>query len=82
MADGPAWLRLDLPEAQTISEVRLTFDPNLSREIMPSITAMVRNRQCKGMPDELVRDYTIELLRDKKTVYTISIKKGTRTGLV
>ncbi len=74
LADGPAWLRLDLPKVQTIREIRLTFDPNLSREIMPSITAMVRNRQCKGMPDELVRDYTVELQRGEETVYTQHVK--------
>lgn len=66
---GEAWIKLDLGSRATIRQIRLTFDPNLSREIMPSITAIVRNRQCPAMPEELVRDYMVVLARDGETVF-------------
>ena len=49
-------------------EVRLTFDTDLSHEIMPSITRLVRERQVKGLPHELVKDYVVTLKRGGKTV--------------
>ena len=69
LTDGPQRLTLTLGAPKKLSELRLTFDPNLSREIMPSITATVRNRQCHGMPDELIRDYDITLTRGGETVF-------------
>lgn len=63
-----AWICLDFETEKNLHQIRLTFDPNLSREIMPSITATVRNRQCEGMPDELVKDYKILLKNDDKIV--------------
>ncbi len=64
-----AWLELALPGPRTIRQVRLTFDPNLTREIMPSITSTVRNRQVRGLPEELVRNYALTLSLDGRTVF-------------
>ncbi len=66
---GGETLTLSLPEERTLRQVRLTFDPNLSREIVPSITKKVRERQVKGMPEELVRDYRLRAYRGGQTVY-------------
>jgi hypothetical protein len=66
---GGESLTLTLPEKRTLRQVRLTFDPNLSREIVPSITKKVRDRQVKGMPEELVRDYTLDVLLGGQSVY-------------
>ena len=66
---GGETLTLTLPGPRTVRQVRLTFDANLSREIVPSITRTVRDRQVKGMPEELVRDYRLTLLRDGQAVY-------------
>ena len=38
-----------------IRQIRLTFDPNLTGEIMPSITKKVLEKQVKDMPLELIR---------------------------
>ena len=35
---------------------------------MPSITKIVRDRQVKGLPRELVRDYTVTLRRNGQTI--------------
>lgn len=74
LTEGPQSLILTLPSVEKVSELRLTFDPNLSREIMPSITATVRNRQCSGMPDELVRDYDICLTKDGVPVFCKQVR--------
>ena len=62
-ADGQT-LTLTLEKPAEVSEVRLTFDTDLSHEIQPSITKTVRDRQVKGLPHELVRDYTVTLCRE------------------
>ena len=69
---GPegASVSLDFGGATELSEIRLTFDPNLSREIMPSLTRNVRERQVKGMPDELVKDYRVQLYDGEKKVFS------------
>ncbi|MBR6789763.1 MAG: FAD-dependent oxidoreductase [Oscillospiraceae bacterium] len=74
LAEGPQSLTLTLPSVEKLTELRLTFDPNLSREIMPSITATVRNRQCKGMPDELVRDYDVIFTKAGEQVFRKEIR--------
>lgn len=74
LADGLQSLTLTLPSVEKLTELRLTFDPNLSREIMPSITATVRNRQCKGMPDELVRDYDVIFTKAGEQVFRKEIR--------
>lgn len=73
-----AWESRDLKDAQltlaletpaTIKQLRVTFDPNLTKEIMPSMTRNVRDRQVKGLPLELVKDYRVELLWDGQPVW-------------
>jgi len=64
------WLMLTLPYPQQIRQIRLTFDPNLTREIMPSITSTVRARQVKGLPEELVKDYEVSLRAGGRTVFS------------
>lgn len=73
--DGkPQRLTLSLPEARVLREVRLTFDPNLSREIMPSLTSIVRDRQVKYLPEELVKDCEVTLWRGETPVFAQSIE--------
>ena len=61
---------LDFDQPTELSQIRLTFDPNLTREIMPSLTKNVRDRQVKGMPDELVKDYSVRLFLEQSEVYS------------
>jgi hypothetical protein len=65
---------LDLPSIEKIHEIRLTFDPNLTREIMPSITFQVKDRQAEGMPEELIKDYSVKLFNNGKEVFSKAIK--------
>ena len=61
---------LDFGKSVSLSEIQLTFDSNLTKEIMPSMTRNVRNRQVKGMPHELVKDYEIRLYQDGVEVWS------------
>lgn len=66
LSEGPATLSLRLPEAAEIIEVRLTFDTDLSGQIMPSILKNVMDAQEPQLPAVLVKDYSVELLLDGK----------------
>ena len=59
----PQSLTLTLAEPASVHQVQLTFDTDLSHEIQPSLIKNVRDRQVKGLPHELVRDYDVELLQ-------------------
>lgn len=69
-------LVLELPQAAQVRQVRLTFDPNLTREIMPSMTRNVRDRQVKGLPHELVKDYSVEALLDGQVVWKKDVERN------
>lgn len=58
----PQAITLALAEPSCVEEVRITFDTDLSHEIQPSLIKNVRNRQVKGLPHELVRDYDVDLM--------------------
>lgn len=63
-----------LARMENVREVRLTFDTDLSHEIQPSMIRNVLNREVKGMPHELVKDYTLRLLRGGSTVFTREVR--------
>ena len=67
---------LDFGRPVSLSEIQLTFDSNLTKEIMPSMTRNVRNRQVKGMPHELVKDYAVRLYQDGKEVWSQQISEN------
>lgn len=67
--EQPATLKLCWDKPLKVRELRLTFDSNLSREIMPSIGRIVRERQVRGLPEELVRDYVIRAMKNDKVVW-------------
>lgn len=59
---------------RAICQVRITFDPNLTNEIMPSITKKVKDRQVKGLPPELVKNYSLRIYNGSMITYSIEIK--------
>lgn len=76
LRNGPQTIALQLPEANKIHQLRLTFDTNLSGEIMPSLTTIVRERQEKGLPSVLVRDYRMRLLHQGRTVWEKTVSNN------
>ena len=73
-----AVLNLRLQQAAPVKQLRLTFDPNLTRELMPSMTRNVRMRQSKGLPPELVKDYRAELLKDGQVVWSREVRDNSQ----
>ena len=69
-----ASISLDFGKKLVLQQVQLTFDTNLTREIMPSMTRNVRNRQVTGLPEELVCDYDIRFYREGKEVICKEIR--------
>ena len=70
---GPQTLTLTWEAPQRMRQIRLTFDPDLTRDIMPTIMANKLARQCEGVPPALVRDYTVRLLRGGKQVWSQTV---------
>jgi len=67
-------LRMLLPKAETLSQLRITFDSNFS---YPIRVTMAKNRQVQqriGVPMELVKDYDVVLLKDGKEVAVKEIR--------
>jgi len=72
--EEPQTLTLKLFEEREVRQVRLTFDTDLSHEIQPSMIKNVRDRQVKGLPRELVKDYRVSLLLDGNVVGTREVR--------
>ena len=67
-------LSLNFSTIQHVSQVRLTFDPNLTSEIMPSISVKALSRQVKGMPEELVSEYDLDFWNGQNCILTKKIR--------
>ena len=70
-SDRPAegqWLQLEWAEPQTISQVRLTFNPDLSTELPSSVSHVSSGHHGfamrNGDPKEMVRSFSVEAFRD------------------
>lgn len=77
-AEEEAWICLTLEKPVEVGQVRLIFDPNLTRELMPSMTSKVRRRQVEYLPEELVKDYRIELFLGDVLVWEENIRDNTQ----
>lgn len=66
-------LSLQLDKVEPLHELRITFDPNLTKEIVISITQKVRDRQGKHLPEELVRNFDVRIYNGADVVYMASI---------
>lgn len=68
------WIMLEFPQIISPKEVRLTFDSDLSCEIMPTLSKWIQDRQPKTISDKLLSDYRIRYLMDGKEVAVKEIK--------
>ena len=73
-----AWLSLGFDSPKAVSQVRLTFDPDLNIEIMISQTKRRLDGMVKGMPPALVKDFTLRLLKGEETVFTQTVTDNCR----
>jgi hypothetical protein len=75
---APAFLQLQLAAPKPLSQVRVTFDPDLNIEIMISQTKRRLEGMVKGMPPALVKDFTVTLTRDGQPVFVKQIRDNNR----
>lgn len=69
MRESGETLTLSLEKEHTVSEIRLTFDPNLSEERCISVSKAFIDKEPIGVDKELVKDYEVILYQNKKEVY-------------
>lgn len=67
-------LTLTLARPAVLKEIRIVFDPNLTRSIMPTINAQMKRRQTKYLPEELVKDYSVTLYRGGERVFSRKVE--------
>ncbi len=75
MEKGPQAITLAF-DPRELNQIRVTFDPNLSREIMMSMTRTVQEREVKYMPLELVRDFTVKVCRGEEVIWQQQVKEN------
>ncbi len=70
-AEDPApWLEARWPAAQRVRKIILRFDSNCSRHYCISLSAWMReHRIYAGIPEELVKDYALELFQGENRVW-------------
>jgi hypothetical protein len=76
MKSHSEWIDLKLAKPANINQVRLIFDSNLSKAIMPSIAKHVLESQTHGMPEELVKEYDLIFFSAGEEVKRIKVKEN------
>lgn len=62
------WLSFNFKEKSRVSQIQLTFDSGFTYPIKITLSDNRRKQQRIGIPKELVKDFTVELLSDGKQV--------------
>lgn len=65
---GDAWLQVDLAKPGTVREIQLVLDSNFNLEKKITLSSRRQLQQKPGVPEELLRDFDVTLLRDGKPV--------------
>ncbi len=66
----PAWLDLELPAAQPVREIHVTFCSGLERELTLTPSAYVNAKVVRGPQPEIVKDYDLYL--DGKKILSVT----------
>ena len=72
--NGGETLTLKLSKVETLKEARLVFDPDLSAEICISVSKAFIEKEKRGIPENLVKDFDISLLKSGKTIISRRIR--------
>lgn len=59
LGEGEVYVNLHFDKPRQIKQLRLKFDPNLSRPMNTTLVLKTIERQTRSLPPELVRDYKI-----------------------
>ena len=72
--EGGETLTMKLDAPQTLSQLRLTFFSDFKYPIRVTMAPNRQKQQRDGIPAELVKDYTVKLMKDGKIVRTVEVK--------
>ena len=67
-------LTMQLANAAELEELRLTFWSDFSYPIRVTMAPLRQKQQRIGVPAELIKDYTVSLIRDNKVVQTLEVR--------
>lgn len=76
LGEENAKLRLTLAAPTEVHEVRIVFDPDLSRDMVISLSAKKQAQQLDVLPPVLVKCYTLRLLRDSAVVASVTVDEN------
>lgn len=65
---GGEWIQLQLEKAVCVKTVQIVFDSNFDLEKKITLSSRRQNQQQVGIPVELVKDYSVELMKDGAVV--------------
>ncbi len=71
-----AHISLRFGEEKPVSSIHITFDAGLSREISQSISQWCKDRQSAGVPDTIVKAYTLSYFRGGEKVAEVSVENN------
>ncbi|MBQ6823065.1 MAG: FAD-dependent oxidoreductase [Clostridia bacterium] len=72
------WLSLCWEQPKTVAQLQLTFDSGFGHPIRITMSDNRRKQQRIGVPPEIVKDFTVELLRHGQTVATHTVTDNIR----
>ncbi len=74
ISEGGETLTMTFDAPKTVSELRLTFDSDFHYPLRVTMSYNRHIQQRIGVPAELVKDYTVTLMRGGKAVRTVDVK--------
>ncbi|MBQ8869118.1 MAG: FAD-dependent oxidoreductase [Oscillospiraceae bacterium] len=72
--EQPETVLLSLKKKSTVNTVQLVFDSNFNIEKKITLSSTRQNQQKIGIPKELVRDFTVELISDGTVIEKLDVK--------
>lgn len=74
--NGGEEIVLELKEKSIISQVRITFDPDLNEERCISVSKAFMEKEPKGVAKTLVKDYVVEALYQEEIMARYGVKEN------
>ena len=68
ISEDGEWLELKLEKCSEVSQVQMTFDSDFDVEKKITLSSRRQRNQVPGVPEKLVRDYALILLREGREV--------------
>jgi hypothetical protein len=74
ISEDGEWIELSFDSSKEISRVQLTFDSGFGKPIKITLSDNRRKQQSRYLPEELVKDFSVSLIKDGKIITKKEIK--------